>query len=54
MFVITGLDDPNSRHVREAIYRIAALDTITLSLIWTGEGTGAPENYTLTRIAGSP
>ena len=51
MFDITGLDSPKDPHVQEVIYRMTGPDSMTLSLIWTGEGTGAPEDYVLTRIA---
>ncbi len=51
MFDITGLDTPNGRHVQEVVYRMTGPDSMKLSLIWTGEGTGAPENYVLTRAA---
>ena len=51
MFDITGLDTPNARHVQEVVYRMNGPDSMKLSLIWTGEGTGTPEDYVLTRAA---
>ena len=49
MFDITGLHDPKAAHVQEAIYQTIDAGTVRLSLVWTGEGTGAPEVYTLSR-----
>ena len=49
MVDITGLHDPKDAHVREVIYQIVDAHTVKLSLIWTGDGSGAPEMYTLSR-----
>lgn len=49
MYDITGLHDPKAAHVQEAIYQIIDARTVRLSMVWIGEGTGAPEEYTLSR-----
>ena len=48
---ITGLGAPDGAHVHEIIYHVADPRTVTLRIIWTGQGTGAPEDYTLRRGA---